>query len=511
MALLLGIDVGSSNCKAVIFDEKGNELFLAKAPTITHYEKGNHAYYDPEEMWRTIVKVIREAIAQINPGNTIDGISVASMAESGLLIDGVGKPITPLIPYFDQRSLPQCQRLEREFGFDRIYEITGLYVNPLFSLTKILWLKENEPAVFSKAKKWLCMTDFVYYRLTGEIATDYTIASRTMALDLRSCSWSEELLDYAGVSPELFPPIYSGGTVIGKVTVQAARETGLAAGIPVAAGGHDHFCGSVASGLLLGNRVINSSGTAESVHTIYPKKEPPTKEYKGFSVGRYHSPDYLYIGGGLVGSGIAVEWSVKRFGSLLDWSQGEQELTYETIMKDASITKPGANGLIFLPHLRGSGFPHWNPRFRGSLIGLRTYHKGTDIIRALIEGLSFEVRGIIEAIREMVNYPIQQITTIGGGSRNEFLLQTKADVTGLPIEIPDSEESTAMGAAIMAGISVGIYRDMKDATIKTYRAKKRIEPDPERKHIYDQLYKIYCDAYNAIEEINERLDKFSVG
>ena len=349
--------------------------------------------------------------------------------------------------------------------------------------------------------KWLSIIDYIIFKLTGEIISNYSIASRTMALDVTRKIWSEELLDAAGIDSNLFPNLKASGVVVGKVNENAEKETGLLSGTLVINGGHDHFCGALASGILLGNRVLDSSGTAESISAILKQKTPPTNKYCGFRIGRYLDPELIYAVGGIIASGGAVDWLKGRIASLSDWDESGS-ISYDIIIKKAEETPLGARGLLFLPHLRGGGAPNWDSTSRGVLIGLRTTHTAPEIFRALIEGLCFEVKGILEIAKEIIGYPIEIVTAIGGGTKNEFWQQTKANITGIAVEIPDIEEATAMGAALLAGIGAGVYKDMLSASKLTYRVKKRYFPNKEANEFYKDIYRIYSKLYPVSKNIN---------
>lgn len=506
MDLLLGIDIGTTHCKAGVYNEKGGKVILKKVKTETHTNKEDWSWYEAGEIWLAVTKLLQEIFTYINP-RKITACSIASIGESGVPIDKKGNATYPIIAWFDQRSLPQAKKMEKILGINKVFKISGLEINPIFSVPKIMWIKENVPEAYIRTVKWLGITDYIIFKLTGEIISNYSIASRTMALDVTRKIWSEELLDAAGIDSNLFPNLKASGVVVGKVNENAAKETGLLSGTLVVNGGHDHFCGSLASGILLGNRVLDSSGTAESINTILKQKTPPTNKYRGFRIGRYLDPELIYIVGGIIASGGAVDWLKDRIASLSDWDESGS-ISYDIIIRKAEETPLGARGLLFLPHLRGGGAPNWDSTSRGALIGLKTTHTSPEIFRALIEGLCFEVKAILEAIKEIIGYPIEIVTTIGGGTKNEFWQQTKANIMGITVEIPDIEEATAMGAALLAGIGAGVYKDMLSASKLTYRVKKRYYPNKEANKYYNRIYKTYSRLYPVLKTINYELSSF---
>jgi len=496
MALLLGVDVGTTNCKAGVFDESGRMVRFCKSGTITHHDADGAAWYDPEQLWQGIAQIIRNATADLAEGERIDAVSVASMGEAGVPVDAHNQPLYPIISWFDPRSMPQADQIERVIGRERAFRITGLDIGPIFSVPKIMWLRSNEPEVFRRTARWLCITDLVYLKLAGVHATDYSIASRTMAFDITRGQWSEEILGPLELDASLFPEPVPAGSLVGCITAEAAGATGLLEGTPVVAGGHDHLCGSLASGILLGRRVFDSSGTSESIHTLVEPGSELLSAQQGFRIGRYVDPRFLYVAGGIVSSGVCVDWALGISGG---------EMSYRDAMCAAAGAAPGSRGLLFLPHMRGSGAPHWDPRSRGAILGLTPSHTRAEIMRSVIEGLCFEVRIILEAMSELVEDEVDGLTVMGGGASSSFWQQTKADITGLPVEVPDVSEATAMGAAMLAGIGIGVYTDTRNASTRTYRSKHTYQPRSENRLAYDQLYSAYREFYPAVADLSHRL------
>jgi xylulokinase len=507
---LLGVDFGTTHCKALLIDDSGRVEAAASVDTVTHHDAAGNYYYLPDELWATVAEVIRSVVAAVPPAS-VAGIAIASMAESGVPLDASGQPLYRVIPYFDENSAPQAREIGDLLGKETIFKLTGLNLSPIFSLAKLRWLQQNEPEVFAKTRKWLCVPDYLNYRLTGEMAIDYSMASRTMAFEVFERRWSDRILGAVGMAPDLFAEAVPSGTRIGRVTREAARFTGLEEGVPVIAGGHDHYCGSLGAGLLLGNRLLDSSGTSESLHGLLGERVENVDDFVGFSVGRYVDGKSFYAGGGFNSSGISVDWIANRCASLADWSAPEREGTfdYETIMSQAFNRPPGANSLLYLAHLRGSGFPEWDNNSRGSLVGLRPHHRAPDLVRAVLEGVSFELRAILERLRRLVPDDIRQITTMGGGAKNQYWLQIKADVTGLPVEVPVVKEATALGAALLAGVGTGAYANLTEATHRTYRTDQRFLPNPEFRDAYDELFRINRRLYPALKEINRELTQWT--
>ncbi|MDP9366993.1 MAG: FGGY family carbohydrate kinase, partial [Chloroflexota bacterium] len=263
--LLVGVDVGTTNVKAVVYEPDGGAVAVAVVPTPTHYPRPSWAFYRPDELWAQTVKALREALAKVDDPRRVAGIAITSMGEAGVPVDVAGDPTFDAIAWFDTRTEPQVAWLEREIGREALFATTGLSLQPIWSLCKLLWLRENEPEAFSRTARWLNIADYIAYRLCGVQATDLSLASRTMALDLAHLRWSDDLLGAVGLSRDLLAPLAQSGTRLGNVTAESVRETGLPVGTPVSAGGHDHVCGALAVGVIEPGEVLNSLGTAEAL------------------------------------------------------------------------------------------------------------------------------------------------------------------------------------------------------------------------------------------------------
>lgn len=512
MGVLLGIDIGTTNWKAAAFDHAGHLVAIAKTPTVTRHYGVDQDFYDPDQLWADVVRVIRRVIDACG-GQMVDAVSVSSMAESVIPLDRAGNPCFPIIPWFDTRARKEAAFLADAVGRRRLFMLTGLDPNPVFSLPKIMWIKAHHPDVYARAASWLQMADFIYMRLCGVQATDHTLATRTLAYDLRTGQWSEPLLKIAGVSRTVLPDIVPSGTLLGTVTCAAAEVTGLPEGTPVVVGGMDHPCATISSGALLGDRLLDSSGTAESFLYITQKRENLLETSVGQRVCSYLEPSQYAIWGGIIASGASVDWAIGRLASTADWADSDgATIDYETLVCAAEAVPPGANGALFLPHLRGSGAPYWDPRGRGAFLGLRATHTAPDLMRAVFEGLSMQARMVVEMEERVAGRSIEVLCAVGGGARIPLWQQIKADVTGKVVEVPEIEEASVLGAALLAGVGVGVFTDLQDAARQVDRGNIRyFEPDRSRHDFYSNLYTIYELANMALIEVNTMLEDLSTG
>jgi xylulokinase len=355
---------------------------------------------------------VRQVIEKLGPGQKVAGLAVASMGESGVLVDRAGSPLTSIPTWNDHRTQSWTAWWRERLTETEIYDITGLALDYLYSVNKILWLRENGPQAFSRAYSYLCVADWITYCLTGQFSTSYSMASRTMLFDIHKQSWSETMLRLSGLAPDLMPPALPSGTLAGKVTRLAERATGLRAGVPVFIGGHDHICAAIAAGAIEPGIVLDSAGTAEALMvTLDTPMSGDVMAASGLCCGCHTVRDRYYLLGGLMGGGV-LAW-VSRLLLSDDSPQAIRRL-----MDEAASSPPGANGVLFLPYLDGSAPPDINPTAWGAWLGLSLKHTRADMIRATIEGLSYGIRYLLEVAQTWTNTSVGELRCVGGGSRN---------------------------------------------------------------------------------------------
>ncbi|MCS6849500.1 MAG: FGGY family carbohydrate kinase [Anaerolineae bacterium] len=498
--LLLGIDIGTTNLKTLIFDNAGHVVAYTSAPTPTHYPRAGWAYYEPEEIWQRVLDLIRAAVAQVERPQAITGIACTSVGESGVLIDATGHPLCDAIAWFDRRTEPQAAYLLAHIGREAIFKASGLDVYPIYGLCKILWLRDNHPDVLARAAHWLNMADFIAYKLCGIAATDYSLASRTLALDLRCLCWNDALLQEVGIRPSLPAPLQPSGTRLGAVLPEVARATGLPESAQVATGGHDHICAALALGVVRPSDVLDSMGTAEALFMpLSHVLDDIALAQMGYAQGVHVSGGY-YILGGQFASGAAVEWFKQMLGGSAD---------YHTLIEEAKRVLPGSAGVVFLPHLRSANTPHNDPFAMGAFLGLTTDVQRGHLFRALLEGIAMEMRSVLLPLLALQQQPLEHIRATGGGTRNALLMQIKADVFNRRIEVIDMDEGAALGAAMLAGIAVGVYSSIEEAVRLVAAAYPSTIVSPsEDAAFYNDLYsEVYQHIYAALRPINHALHR----
>lgn len=508
MDYLLGIDLGSTSLKAIVYDEDGNRVASGSRPTRLDHpnpEKPDWAVWQPESIWSDMAAAIRDAVGRLDDPRRIRGLAVTGMGMDGLPIDAEGRWLYPMISWHDTRTLPQLGWWKEHVGAERTFAIGGNPVWPINSALRIRWVAENEPAVLERAEKWLLIEDFLNLMLCGRKVTDYSMASCTMLFDQRRRTWSDELIEASGIPRRLLPEAFPSGTPLGEVHARAAAETGLPEGTPVILGGHDHLCGALPVGAYRPGVILDVTGTWESV--IATVAEPVLDDrlrQMGMTVQAHVARGLHAVWGGNPAGGM-VEWFREQFGQSLHAAEPEGPAPWEPLMAAAAAATPGAGSVTFLPHMSGAGCPVVDEYAMGALVGLTSRTTAGDILRAIIEGLDFQFRDIVTNMETGLATRFDRILAVGGAVRNELWMQNKADVLGRPIEVAAVEEASPLGAAILAGIGVGLYRDEEHAFERVGRAGRTFQPDPQAVQLYERRFDTYRQLYPALRGVHRSL------
>jgi sugar (pentulose or hexulose) kinase len=477
---LLGIDVGTTHCKAALYQEDGTVLLIESQPTPTRAAQDGRTVYDPDQLWGTISSLVRSGLSKPG-GPPIQAVGIASMAESGLLIDASGSPISPMIPWFDPSSTPQAARMARQADARTRFLRSGLRQSFKCSLAKILWLRDAG-LVIPDGATWLCAADYIAFRFTGKMGTDPSLAGRTGAFWLAEKTWDGDWLAEFGLRPDLFPPVRPSGSILGSVTGAAARETGLIQGTPVAVCGHDHICGAFGAGAVQPGETLDSMGTAEALVGAMDERQLGEREYQsGLSYGMHTAPGRMYWNGGLSTSGGALDWLRRTISA--------PEMTYTELedLAEKMTFEPG--NLLFFPYLAGSGSPHSNSAVRGAWVGLDFQSGRADLLKAVLEGTAFEAEWIHREGAAAARTAITQIAAIGGGTRLRRWMQIKADISGCTYSVLGNGEATLSGAAILAGIGAGLFTSPVEALAAwKYPVEQCYAPDEARHRRYADLF-----------------------
>jgi xylulokinase len=489
MESLIGVDLGTTNIKAVAYNTCGQVLAEYSQATPCTSQGTRQAIIDPQLLWQGAAHCLAELIQHLPDPGAIVGVAIASVGEAGVPLDGSGQPLYPIIAWYDERTAPQAQLASQRLGEKRLYQATGLPPGHTFSVCKLLWLQEHEPDVMRRLDCWLSVGDWITYCLCGQKWMSYSQASRTLALDLAQRKWWNEGLVELGIEVGIWPQIAAEGTRAGKITAQAAALTGLREGTPVYLGGHDHVCGALASGAIRPGIVLDSTGTTEAeLTTIEHVSQHLAAADLSFCLGCHVVHDTYYITGGILGAGSLISWLTELFWPSQDFSRVE---AIESLSKLALQSPLGANGLYLLPHLAGAGSPDRSSTARGVIAGLSLTHNRSDLARAAIEGLAFELRTLWEALVRHTSQPLERAVVAGGGARNILWNQTKADITGMVLQAPINVEAVTRGAALLVGLGSGIYHDETQALAQTQQAMQTFSPEPSARQFYETHFHGY--------------------
>lgn len=488
--MLLGIDIGTTNSKAGLFHKDGRPVAIASRPTATHQNERGEFYYEPEEMWKLLASAVREVTRDVDPKD-IEAVGITSMAESGLLVDmESGKPLSPFMPWFDTCSKPQSDRIAASCDTYERFQASGLHLSFKLGLCKLLWIKEHYPEAFTPNARWLSASGYIAYRLSGALGFDYSLAARTYAFRIDTKTWDEPWLRQFGIDPAIYPAATPSGTTLGGVTAEAAAETGLAQGIPVAIAGHDHVVAALAVGAITPGVIYDSMGTAETLVGTMEVKPLGRKEFEsGLSFGRHVADGRYFWMGGNSSSGGSVEW--------LRTLLSEEQLTYERLLGLLERVKPEPTGILYFPYLTGSGAPAPDTKAKAAFIGLTKEHGQGEIIKAVLEGTAYQLESIRRSAEEIAGSPIERLQVVGGGVRNKYWLKVKADVSDFTLELPPIPEATLLGAAMAAGVGAGAYASPEEAAQAIDKSGAGVVTASAEQH---EAYKrLYESGYTALQ------------
>lgn len=486
--MYLGIDVGTGGTRALIVDERGGVLASA---TEDHFPFASPqlgwAEQDPHDWWRACVGAIRSVVSQ--PGISAEQIACIGFSgqmHGAVLLDRCDEMVRPAIIWCDQRTVEQVRELAALFGSGELIRLTCNPPLTNFTLTKLLWVRRNEPSNWKRVAHILLPKDYVRFRLTGERATDVADASGTLLLDVARRIWSPEVLRRSEIDPRLLPSLWESPEVCGRVSTRGAQETGLKAGTPVVAGAGDQAAGAIGMGIVgpgIASATIGTSGVvfaATDVAVLDP-------------LGRLHTfchavPGCWHVMGVTQAAGLSLRWFRDQFAA------GH---SYDELCNEAATAPPGCDGLVWAPYLMGERTPHNDPGARAALVGLSASHTRAHVIRAILEGVAFSLKDSFTIFRKL-DIPVQRIRLGGGGAQSRLWRQIQADVYGVTVEIVAAEEGAAYGAAILAGVGTGNWQSVDEASGTIIRVAEEVRPDPSNAAILDKSYGAFREIYPAL-------------
>lgn len=503
---LLAHDLGTSGNKATLFTTEGDLVKSVVYSYDTDYFNNNWAEQDSNDWWKAVCTTTRDILDGIDKENVV-AVSFSGQMMGCLCVDRDGKPLRKSIIWADQRAVKEADFLRDKIGEEKFYKTTGHRISPSYGLEKFMWIKNNEPDIYEKTYKMLNSKDYIIYKLTGKFVTDYSDATGTCILDLNTLKWSDEIISAAEIDGDKLPELRESTYVVGGVTGQAARDTGLAEGTPVVCGGGDGVCASVGAGCVKEGVAYSYVGSSSWIATT--RKKPIFDEKMRTFNWIHIVPGYVLPCGTMQSAGGAYSWlknEICRIESKEAVAKGISP--YKLIDEEIEKASPGAQGLLFLPYLLGERSPRWNPNARGAFIGITMEHKRADILRSVLEGVTFNLNIILQVFKEYCL--IDRLTVIGGGAKGRIWRQIMADIYNIYIEKPDYlEEATSMGAAITGGVGTGQFKDF-DVINKFVNIESVHEPDTNNRRKYDKLKPIFDECYYALGSVYDKLSRIKL-
>lgn len=497
MNYVIGVDLGTSAVKVLLVDQNGNVVDEVSKAYPLIQEKTGYSEQDPEQ-WVTETKAaIKELLTNYAVDKkAIQGLSFSGQMHGLVLLDKQNSVLRNAILWNDTRTTKQCQEIYDKVGKDRFISITKNLALEGFTLPKILWVKEHEREIFDQVAHFLLPKDYLRYRLTGEIAIDYSDAAGTSLLDVGAKSWSEEICTAVDIPLSICPPLIDSEKNVGTISKKVAEETGLFPSTNVFAGGADNACGAIGSGILSEGKTFASIGTSGVVLSYEATAD---KDYQGkVHYFNHGEKDSYYAMGVTLAAGHSLSWFKETFAPNEDFDQ---------LLKDVGTVPAGARGLVFTPYIVGERTPHADATIRASFIGIDSSHQLKDFARAVLEGITFSLQESIKIFRDG-GKQIDTIYSIGGGAKNKVWLQMQADIFHAKIVKLKSEQGPGMGAAMLAAYGSGWFTSLKDCADHFLEEDEIYYPNAENVKTYQKLFDLYQQIYPQTKTVNQALMAF---
>ncbi len=500
MAYLLGIDVGTSGCKAVVMASDGRVLGEGTSEYPVLQPRPTWAEQDPAAWWRGTALAVRAALARASlGGGEIAGVGLTGQMHGAVVLDEADRPIRPALIWCDQRSAPEADDLARRVGQERIISLAANPALPNFTATKLLWLRAHEPAHYARVRRVLLPKDYVRLCLTGTAAGDVSDASGTLAFDVARRTWSRAMCELLEVPLEWWPAVAESPTVTAAVSAAGAEATGLRTGTPVVAGAGDQAASALGTGIAAPGLVSATIGTSG---VVFAATDGVARDPRGrLHTCCYAVPGVWHVMGVTQAAGGSLQWWRDTFAQPERAVAAETgEDVYAVICREAGAVPAGAEGLIFLPYLMGERTPHTDPLARGVFFGITPRHRRAHFARAILEGVGQSLRDCLELIGDL-GCPVREVRVTGGGARSALWRQIQADIFARPVRAARGAEGPATGAAILAAVGTGAYASVAQACAAIVRAGEEYLPTPDGVAAYVQQGEVYRALYTALRPV----------
>ncbi len=496
--LLLGIDVGTTAAKAALFGVEGRLYAVGQADYPLHHVHPGWVEQQPEDWWRAVCTAVQQALAVV-PGECaarVAGVAVSAQAPTLIALDRSGKPVRPALIWMDRRAEAEAAQFDALLGEGETYRITGNRPDAFYVAPKLLWLKTHEPHLLKQTHKFLQITGYINYRLTGQFSLDPVHAGLLQLRDYASGEWSVALCDLCGVEPLQFPEIKPGHHIMGEVIHEAAAATGLLPGTPVMVGTVDGAAAALEAGAVEVGMAAEMTGT--STVLLMPNDGRVTEA--AFIAMPHAVPGVHLLLGAMVASGASLRWFRDQLG-LAEVQAGRQLHIdpFDLLTQQAGQVSAGSEGVLFLPYMMGERAPIWHTQARGVFFGLSLATRKAALIRAILEGTAFALRHNVEVARR-AGVQLSEIRSVGGGSRSALWNQIKADVVGVPVLLPQTSVGAPFGDAVLVGMGLGMYPDVNQALREMVTVQSRYEPDEKNGQYYNEIYPLFRRIYEHLHD-----------
>ncbi len=508
MDYVIGCDIGSQSLKAVLISADGKTCGETSASYPIEYPQPTWAEQSAALWMDALVQAVRALLAQTNTSSQqVLAIGLDAQVDGVVAVDQRGKPLYPAIIWMDRRAVAQCEVARRQISQDAVFKITGLNLDPSHVAPKIRWLADHEPRLFGETSHFLLPGSYVAFVLTGELGVDYSNASSTLLMDVRTRDWSQQMCDVFEIPRRLLPPIYPATQVLGTLRQEIAEQLGLRSSTKVVLGSGDEHAACIGAGVTRSGLVCDIAGTAEPV--CASSQTALFDDSRLVETHCHADPDLWLLENPGFASGANYRWFRDQF-SVQEVTRAAQEGVdaYTLLNAAAETVRAGSDGLIMLPCLMGALAPTWNALARGTFMGFTLAHRREHFCRAILEASAYALRDITDQMLRM-GLPLLEIRAVGGGARSPLWRQIKADVTGLPVSITETVETTALGAGILALAGSGLFGSLAEAVELTTHVIETREPDPKTSALYNDYYKIYRATYFSLLPVFEQAAKIN--
>ena len=492
-SILLGIDLGTSACKVTAFAENGDVICAVNEGYPLETPKPGWVEQHPDCWWAAVCRACRDIASHVD-STAIAGIGIDGQSWAAVMLDDAGQVLAPCPIWMDTRAASLCEDLKARWG-EKLFNISGNPLSPSYTLPKVLYWMQHEPALMQRAASVLQSNSFIVYRLTEVLSQDVSQGYGWQIFDQQKLDWDKTMASALGIPDYLLPPIVPCHQVVGTVTAEASRQCGLPEGIPVVAGGLDAACGTLGGGVIRPGQTQEQGGQAGgmSICLDHPASHPQ------LILSAHVVPGRWLLQGGTVGGGGALNWFARELGgyeALQKETLGQS--VFEQFSDEAAAVSPGSDGLIFLPYMAGERSPLWDPAACGVFFGLGYDKSRAHMIRAVMEGTAFALRHNLETAVH-AGAEVSEMITVGGAGNSRTWTQIKADITGKIIHVARSDTATTLGAAMLAGVGVGVYRDFDDAAARLVVLTRTHTPDQSHRLYYERNYTLYRQLYPVLK------------